>query len=255
MNEPVGGREEKLLAAFVALTDTLVNGFDVVDLLGELTATCVQLLDVTAAGIMLSDQRGLLRVLASSSETTRVLELLQLQNDEGPCLECYRSSQIVEVGELSASHARWPVFAPAAEAAGFSSMCAVPLRLRNQTIGAMNLLRQHPGKMPAADRQLAQALADVATIGLLQHRAVMRSEEVTMQLQGALNSRLVVEQAKGLLSERASISLETAFELLRGYARPRGERLSEVARRFVNGSLGVDDLRSLRTAHTSGEPN
>jgi len=131
----------------------------------------------------------------------------------------------------------------------------VPLRLRNQTIGAMNLLRQHPGTMPAADRQLAQALADVATIGVLQHRAVMRSEEVTMQLQGALNSRLVVEQAKGLLSERASISLETAFELLRGYARPRGERLSEVARRFVNGSLDVEDLRSLRTAHTSGEPN
>jgi len=253
MDEPAGGREQKLLAAFIALTDTLVHGFDVVDLLGELTGTCVRLLDITAAGIVLSDQRGLLRVLASSSETTRLLELLQLQNDEGPCLEAYESSQIVEVTDLVASHRRWPVFAPAAVAAGFRSMCAVPLRLRAQTIGAMNLLRAAPGTMPPADRQLAQALADVATIGVLQHRAVIRSEEVTMQLQGALNSRLVVEQAKGLLSERASVSLETAFELLRSYARPRGERLSDVARRFVNGSLDVDDLRSLRAGPTSVE--
>jgi transcriptional regulator with GAF, ATPase, and Fis domain len=247
MTGAVGGREGELLSAFVGLTDTLVSGFDVVDLLGELTDTCVQLLDVTTAGIMLSDQRGLLRVLASSTETTRLLELLQLQNDEGPCLDAYKSSQIVEVADLGASLDRWPVFAPAAVAAGFASMCAVPLRLRTQTIGAMNLLRANAGTMPTADRQLAQALADVATIGVLQHRAVMRSEEVTVQLQGALNSRLVVEQAKGLLSERASISLDAAFELLRSYARPRGERLSEVARQFVNGALGVEDLRSLRS--------
>lgn len=248
MSELVGGRESELLSAFVSLTDTLVNGFDVVDLLGELTGRCVQLLDVTAAGIVLSDQRGLLRVLASSSETTRLLELFQLQNDEGPCLDAYKSGRIVEVADLDASRDTWPVFAPAAVAAGFKSMCAVPLRLRDQTIGAMNLLRADVGTMPAADRQLAQALTDVATIGVLQNRAVMRSEEVTVQLQGALNSRLIVEQAKGLLSERASISLEAAFELLRSYARPRGERLSEVARRFVDGSLGMTDLQSPRTA-------
>jgi transcriptional regulator with GAF, ATPase, and Fis domain len=246
MTAPDAAREKNLLAAFVSLTDTLVNGFDVVDMLGELTATCVRLLDVTAAGIMLSDQRGLLRVLASSTETTRLLELLQLQNDAGPCLECYRTSRIVEVADLTLPDSRWPTFAAAAQEAGFASICAIPLRLRQQTIGAMNLLRREPGTMPHADRQLAQALADVATIGVLQHRAVMRSEEVTMQLQGALNSRLVVEQAKGLLSERASISLETAFDLLRSYSRPRGERLSEVARRFVDGSLSVDDLRSIR---------
>jgi GAF domain-containing protein len=236
-------REDLLLSAFVSLTDTLVRGFDVVDLLEELSQTCVRLLGVTSVGILFADPGGTLRVVASSDETTHHLELLQVQNDAGPCVDCFSTGRPVEIGDLA--DAPEPTsFARAAVTYGFRSVCALPLRLRDTTIGAVNLLRTAPGVLPAADRRLAQALADVATIAVIQHRIVVRGEELSNQLQGALVSRVTIEQAKGLLAERAAISFDEAFALLRTYARARGERLTDVAASFIEGSTTVAELHA-----------
>ena len=195
-------------------------------------------------GLMVVDQQGQLQMMAASSEQTRLLELLQLQTDDGPCVECYRTQAPVEVEDEATLAERWPRFAAAAAEAGYRSVVSVPMRLRDQTIGALNLLRNGTGPMPDSDKRIAQALADVATIAILQHRRVIRTEEVTTQLQGALNTRIVIEQAKGLLAERESVELDAAFTMLRAYARPRGERLADVARAVVEGRIDVETLRS-----------
>jgi transcriptional regulator with GAF, ATPase, and Fis domain len=242
--------EQRLLQAFVMLADSLVTGFDVVGVLTDLSDACVDLLDADAAGLMVVDQRGQLQMMAGSSEQTRFLELLQLQTDEGPCVECFRTQAQVEAEDGAAMAQRWPEFAAAAAEAGYHSIVSVPMRLRDQTIGALNLLRNATGTMPDSDKRIAQALADVATIAILQHRRVIRTEEVTTQLQGALNTRVIIEQAKGLLAERESVDLDAAFSMLRDYARPRGERLADVARAFVDGQIDVDTLQS---AHSRSE--
>jgi GAF domain-containing protein len=248
------GREQRLLRAFVMLADTLVNGFDVIGVLTDLSDACVDLLDCEAAGLMVADQRGQLQVMASSSEQTRLLELLQLQTNEGPCVECFRTKAPIEVADLATESHRWPKFGRAAIDAGYGSIVSVPMRLRDQTIGALNLLRQATGKMAESDQRIAQALAHVATIAILQHRAVLRSEEVTAQLQGALNTRIIIEQAKGLLSERESIPLDAAFSLMRDYTRPRGERLADVARAVVEGRLSAAQLHEARTSAPRTRP-
>jgi GAF domain-containing protein len=246
MDEGGASHEERLLRAFVMLADSLVSGFDVVGVLTDLSDACVDLLDADAAGLMVVDQRGQLQMMAASSEETRLLELLQLHTDEGPCVDCYRTQEPVEAKDDEAMAERWPKFAKAAGATGYHSVFSVPMRLRDQTIGALNLLRNVTGTMPDSDKRIVQALADVATIAILQHRRVIRTEEVTTQLQGALNTRIIIEQAKGLLAERESVELDTAFTMLRDYARPRGERLADVARAVVEGRIDVETLRSSR---------
>ena len=252
MDEAETRHEQRLLRAFVMLADSLVTGFDVVGVLTDLSDACVDLLDADAAGLMVVDQLGQLQMMAASSEQTRLLELLQLQTDEGPCVECFRTQSPVEVKDDAAMAERWPQFAAAAVESGYHSIFSVPMRLRDQTIGALNLLRYDAGTMPDSDKRIAQALADVATIAILQHRRVIRTEEVTTQLQGALNTRIIIEQAKGLLAERESIELDDAFTMLRTYARPRGERLADVARAFAEGRIDVDTLRS---THARSEPS
>ncbi len=236
-------REHRLANVFVTLADTLVNGFDVVGLFDDLAAACVELLDVTAAGLMLVDPAGRLRVMASSSERSRLLELLEIQNDEGPCLDCYRDGQAVLIGDLIAENGRWPTFSEEATRVGFAAVYALPMRLRDETIGALNLFHRQPQALTEAGVRMAQALADVATIGILQQRAVQRSADLADQLQTALNSRLIIEQAKGVLSEREHIDMSTAFELLRGHARRTGRKLSEVAAAVVRGELAATDIR------------
>lgn len=239
-------REQVLAGAFVGLADTLVAGYDVIDLLHRLTEVCVELLVVEAAGLLLSDQRGSLQMMASSSERSRLLELFQLQNDEGPCLECYSTgSPVVSVDRADAAK-RWPRFAQRAELEGFQSVHALPLRLRSETIGALNLFGDQPGALPPADLRIAQALADVATIGILQERAVHRGEVLAEQLQAALNSRVIIEQAKGVLAERGQLDMDNAFKRLRLYARSRNRRLSELARAIVEGTLDADELLDVR---------
>lgn len=233
-------REHQLADAFVELADTLVSDYDVVDLLDGLVTHCVRLLEVAAAGLMLADQRGSLQVLASSTEQTRLLELFQLQSDQGPCLECFAAGQPVSVPDLAAVADRWPVFVPAAQESGYAAVHALPLRLRTETIGALNLFTTAIGDVPAGDLKLAQALADVATIGILQERAIHRSELLTEQLQGALNSRVIIEQAKGFLTDRGNIDTDEAFTRLRAYARSSNTRLTQVAGDLVAGTLAAD---------------
>ena len=218
---------------FVDLADTMVADFDVIDFLHLLTDRSVALLGASAAGVMLADPRGELRVAAASSEEAGLLELFQLQNDQGPCLDCFRTGRAVTATDLAGPAPRWPRFAEAAVRSGFATVEALPMRLRDQVIGALNLFRAAPGGLDPADLRIAQALADVATIGLLHERNVRRRETVSEQLQAALNSRVIIEQAKGKLAERLGIDMDRAFAMLRDYARNTNQHLTDIARDFV----------------------
>ena len=237
-------REATLARTLVGLADTLVAEFDVVELLTRLTDGCVDVLDVGAAGIMLMSPEGDLRVMASSSEAMRVLELFELQSQEGPCLDCHRTGQPVVNQDLATIDGRWPRFAVEALAAGFRSVHAIPMRLRGTVIGALNLFHLEAGQMRQADIDAAQALADVATIAILQHRAVVEAQVVNEQLQHALNSRIVIEQAKGMVAEHAGLDMEKAFAALRNHARNHNARLADVANDLIRGALSPTALDS-----------
>src|SRR5580700_7242818 len=248
---------ELLSATFVELTDTMVADFDVIDFLHVLTDRSVQLLDVSAAGLLLADPRGELRVVAASSEAARLLELFQIQNDQGPCLDCFRSGRPVAAPDLAAEAARWPRFAPAARQAGFAAVQALPMRLREQVIGALNLFRADAGALAPADVRVGQALADVATISLLHERSMRHSDTLNEQLQTALNSRVIIEQAKGKLAERLGVDMDEAFTLLRDRARTSNRRLSDLAQAFVDGTetiTGQAASRPLQRVPGDGKP-
>ncbi|MDT5035128.1 MAG: hypothetical protein QOE03_313 [Micromonosporaceae bacterium] len=225
----------ELADVFVEMADTLVDDFDVIDFLNVLTERCVQLLGVSAAGLLLTDQRGTLQMIAASSERTRLLELFQLQTDQGPCVDCFRTGQPVSVADLPAA-GRWPRFTAAATEVGFAAVHALPMRLRDEIIGALNLFDSNPGAPDGETLRIGQALADVATIGLLQQRAISRRDAVTEQLQTALNSRVLIEQAKGILAERLHLDLADAFAVLRTAARNHNRRLSDLAQAVVDGT-------------------
>ena len=219
---------------FVDLADTMVADFDVIDFLHVLTDRSVRLLGASAAGVLLAAPRGELRVAAVSSGQAWLLELFQLQNDQGPCLDCFRTGQPVTAADLTASAQQWPRFAEAATQSGFRTVQALPMRLRDQVIGALNLFRTEPGPFDLAELRIGQALADVATIGLLHQQSVRRRETLAEQLQAALNSRVAIEQAKGKLAERLSIDVDQAFSMLRAHARSSNQRLTDVACTFVD---------------------
>jgi GAF domain-containing protein len=227
-----------LSQTFVELTDTMVADFDIIDFLHVLTSRSVELLDVSAAGLLLADPRGELRVVAASSEAARLLELFQLQSDQGPCLDCFRSGQPVACTDLSADQ-RWPRFTQQAGQAGFAAVQALPMRLRDQVIGALNLFRGTVGAFDPEVVHVGQALADVATISLLHDRSMRRTDTLNEQLQTALNSRVIIEQAKGKLAERLGVDVTQAFALLRDQARNRNQRLSDLARAFVDGTQAI----------------
>jgi GAF domain-containing protein len=225
----------RLADVFVELADTLVDEFDVIDFLHVLTERCVEVLGVSAAGLLLTDQFGSLQVVAASSERTRLLELFQLQTDQGPCLDCFRTGQPVSVANVP-SAGRWPRFTAAAAEVGFAAVHALPMRLRDEIIGALNLFGSDPGPLGREQLRVGQALADVATIGLLQQRAIHRRDILAEQLQTALNRRVLIEQAKGILAERHHLDLDQAFALLRSSARSRNRRLSELAQAILAGT-------------------
>ena len=236
------GRDERIMSdrdvaeAFVELADTLVDDFDVVEFLHQVTARCAQVLEVAAAGVLLTDQRGALRVVAASTEQTRLLELLQLQTNQGPCPECFYTGRPVAVPDLASETGRWPQFAKAAHQFGFASVHALPMRLRSEVIGALNLFSTDIGALDVETLRLGQALAGVATIGLLQARAAMHRDTLAEQLQAALDSRVVIEQAKGVIAERRRLDTDAAFNLLRRRARISNRGLSELARAIVEGT-------------------
>jgi transcriptional regulator with GAF, ATPase, and Fis domain len=237
----VPAREDLLARTFVAVADTLVADFDIVDFLTVLTVRCVELFDLAAAGLMLSDATDGVRVAASSNERMQLLELFELQYDEGPCLDCFRTGAVVWCDDLADpdAEARWPRFVPEARSAGYASVYALPMRLRQHVIGSLNLLGRTPSAIDAPGMVEAQALADVATIGILQHRAADEQRLLTQQLQYALQSRILVEQAKGILAEYGSVDMDQAFTVLRRYARDRNERLVDVADALVERTLSA----------------
>ena len=230
-------READVVRTLVEMADNLVEDYDVIDLLTGLTDRCVDLLAVSAAGVMLASPAGKLGLVASSSEAMRLLELFELQHQDGPCLDAFRTGERVSHHRLDAPPRRWQAFSAAALEAGFRSAFALPLRLRNKTLGALNLLSVNPVPMDEADVIVAQGFADLATLSIVQHRASAEAQRVNEQLSEALNSRIVIEQAKGVLSERASVNLAEAFSRLRGYARNTNRRLTDVAQAAIDGRL------------------
>jgi GAF domain-containing protein len=230
-------RETDVVRSLVEMADTLVDDYDVVDLLTGLADRCVNLLGVSAAGVMLASPEGSLGLVASSSEAMRLLELFELQAQEGPCLDAFRTGQRVEHENLDTGSGRWPSFSAAALKAGFQSAFALPLRLREATLGALNLLSVTKTPMDEADVIVARAFADLATLSIVQHRATAEAQRLNEQLSGALTSRVIIEQAKGVISERASVDLAEAFSRLRSYARNHNLRLTDVAQAAVGGTL------------------
>ncbi len=235
-------REEKLAQALVELADTLVADFDVVDLLSRLTDSCLDVLNVNAAGIMLAGPDGRLRVMASSSEAMRLLELFELQAQEGPCLDCYQTGRPVVNHDINNDDSRWPRFSPEARNAGFGAVHAVPMRLRDSVIGALNLFQNAAGQLSQADIDASQALADVATIAILQQRVASDAQILNEQLTNALNSRIVIEQAKGVVSERESLDMDASFRLLRNHARNHNLRLADLATSIATGAISPTAL-------------
>ncbi len=230
-------RESDVVRSLVEMADTLVDDYDVVDLLTGLTDRCVSLLAVSAAGVMLAAPSGGLSLVASSSEAMRLLELFELQAQEGPCQDAFRSGERVGQVDLRAGSGRWPLFSTHAVRAGFQSAVALPLRLREVTLGALNLLSATRTPIEEADLIVARAFADLAALSILQHRASTEAQRLNEQLSAALTSRVVIEQAKGVISERAGIELAEAFARLRAYARNTNQRLTDVAHAAVDGTL------------------
>lgn len=235
--------QRTLTQTLVELADNLVADFDVIDLLTILAERCCDALAVTDAGIMLAAPLGGdLRVMASSSTAMRDLEIYELQASEGPCLDCYRSGEPVTNQDLTTTQQKWPKFTDAAVTAGYRTATAIPLRLRANTIGALNLFRTARGRIGDDDLRAAQAFADVATIAILQHRATIDAQALNEQLNQALNARISIEQAKGMLAERASIGVDEAFLRLRQHARNHNLRLVALAQNLVAGAVSLDAI-------------
>lgn len=242
-------REEWLAQTFVELADTLVADFDLIDFMSVVVERCAELLDSAEVGLALAATRGELRVMASSTERMRALELIEFQNDEGPCRDCLLTGEQVLNQRLADSEDRWPRFAPQAREAGFQLAHALPLRLRSNVIGAMNIFSPELRELLPEDVNLTQALADAATIGILQERAIKHGTDLAAQLQGALNSRIVIEQAKGIVAERRQVDMDEAFALLRSYARSNRTQLSDVARAIIDHSLAPAELHLIIAGH------
>lgn len=232
-------REQELLRTFASLADTLVEGYDVVELLQLLVDSCQQLLDTTAAAILLADADGELDVIASTSEASRLVELIQIGAEAGPCVESFTTGTFVSVPDISDSPERWGRFRDGAIAQGFASVHAFPMRLRETRIGTLNLLRDSVGELDPDDRAAAQAFADVATIGILHERSIHESHVLSEQLERALQSRVVIEQAKGVVAHTRGVPIEEAFTLIRAYARANRIGISQVAAGLVDRSLAL----------------
>ena len=234
-------QQVRLAEVFATLAETLVAGQDVLDLLSELVDACVELLDVDAAGVLLADDKGRLRTVAASDEQARMLELFQLQAEDGPCPECYRTNDTVTSLDLQLDGHRWPRLVPYALSLGYRAVHARPLRSRETVIGALNLLSLNAGPLPRDDQEIARSLASVATLSILRDRQVADHVELNSQLRSALQSRVVIEQAKGILAERSALDLGAAFGLIRGHARRHQTRIGDVAHQIVSGQLDPTD--------------
>jgi GAF domain-containing protein len=238
-------RQASTASAFVEIVDTLVGDFDVIEVLTVLTSRCVELLEAAAAGILLVDTSGHLRVIGASTEAINLLELFQIQNDEGPCLDCFRSGDVIADADLGVA-SPWPRFAAESLEAGFLSVCAVPLRLKDMILGCLNLFMTEPIPLSDDEVAVAQALADVASIAIVQDQVTREAAIREGQLQHALTSRIAIEQAKGMIAERAKVDMDEAFRRLREFARNSNRGLTDVAEALVSGKLAIEALSRTR---------
>ncbi|HQU25876.1 MAG TPA: GAF and ANTAR domain-containing protein [Acidimicrobiales bacterium] len=236
-------RESVVIQTIVQIADNLVDDYDLIDVLTVLVQRCTETIGVDAAGVMLATPGGDLQFIASSSESMRVLELFQIQAAEGPCVDCVRSGTPIVNRALTEDDTRWPRFSPRAMTQGFRAVHCLPMRLRGTTIGALNLFRTHEGPLGSDDIVVAQGLADVATIAILQHQTSLSAGLLNSQLTNALNSRVIIEQAKGMIRQALSCEMSEAFDLLRTFSRDHNEKLTGVATRVVEGELTPDELR------------
>ncbi|SMH44765.1 ANTAR domain-containing protein [Rathayibacter oskolensis] len=232
-------REQILLETLTVVADTLVDDFDVVDFLHDLVERCARIFDAVDVGILLADRHGELVVMASTTERLRLIEALQLSAGDGPCVESYENGSVVTAGSLEEIVERWPGFASGARASGYHSVHAVPLRLRRETIGSLNFFRDKPGRLDEADVPVAQTIADVATIGLVQERAVREASLARDQLQHALDSRVLIEQAKGVIAHSRNVDMESAWSILRERARSRQARVTDIAQGVIDGVIAL----------------
>jgi transcriptional regulator with GAF, ATPase, and Fis domain len=235
-------REREIIRAFMELSNELVEGYDMVDLLAEWAANCARLLDVAAAGLLLADGQGVLHLAAASSERTHHLEVFQLQRHQGPCLDSFHSGAAVIVPDLVAESQRWPDFARVAQSVGIASVHAFPMRLRDAALGTLGLFGDAPGRLDQDDLKLAQALVHVASVAIVNEKAASDRDIVNAQLQHALTSRIVLEQAKGVIASAGQLTMDDAFRVLRRYARDHGRQLSSVAEHVVNRTLRPQEL-------------
>ena len=235
-------RESLLITTLVELADNLVEDFDIIDLLTVLSNRCVETINVQAAGVMLAAPGGELQFIASSSESMRILELFQLQSNEGPCVDCYNDGQPIVNHALSVPDPQWPRFTPLALAHGFKSVHCLPMRLRGRTVGALNLFCDTEGQLDHEDVQVAQGFADVGTIAIIQHQTALDAQTLNGQLSNALNSRIIIEQAKGKISQATKCDMDQAFDRLRAHARNHNLRMTDLARYIVVGDLAPDEL-------------
>ena len=233
--------QQRLITAFVELADTLVDEFDTFEFLELLVDHCVGLLDISAAGVLLIDSRGRLEATASSSENVRLMELFTLQNEDGPGRDCFDSGAPVDHPDLGSAMERWPVFAPAAVDQGFLAVHALPMRLRSDVLGTLILFNDTPGDFDSAMTGMAQAMTDIAVIGLVQERSVRKREIVNRQLQTALTGRVLIEQAKGVLIERHGLQAPEAFDRLRRFARSHNQTIRHVAETVIDGRNTLSD--------------
>lgn len=244
-------RQRDVVRAFVELTSELVDDYDTLEMLARLTANCAELLDVESAGLLLADTRGVLHLAAASSERTEALELFQLQREEGPCLDCFHGREAVSVPDLDAEKERWPQFSRSALAAGFKSVHAVPMQLRGDVLGGLGLFGTSVGPLDPNDLDLAQALAHVACVAIVNEKSAADRTTVNTQLQHALTSRIVLEQAKGVIAHSGNVKMDVAFAVLRTYAREHGRKLSAVAGEVVDRKLRAETVLEHRSAaHT-----
>jgi hypothetical protein len=238
MTSETDTREIRLLRTFAVLADTLTAEYEVVDLLQTLVDACREFLDITDAGILLADGDGRLEVLASTNERSELIELMQLAAGDGPCIECYRTGQPVSIPDVAADDDEWSRFREGAAAQNYGALHAFPMRLRELKIGSLNLFADASGELSETDRVTAQALADVATIGILHERATSPDQrEIDAQVQQAFESRAVIEQAKGVIAYQHRILVDDAFRLLRTYARSHQLTLVHVAQAVVGRTL------------------
>lgn len=232
-------REQRLNAAFVRVADTLIADYDIIDLMHSLLEVCTNVLDVEAGGLVLADESGELQLLASTSEQADFVEVMQLNAGAGPCVDSFRTGSVISVGDIELSGGPWPAFQRAALQQGFRSVHATPMRLRGQVLGAMNLFGVQVGELNAPDVAVAQALADVATIGILQERSIRETSVIAEQLQWALDSRIVIEQAKGVVSATGKLTMDESFTALRCYARRTNTTLRNVAQGVIERTIDV----------------